>query len=41
MTTATTSVATTWILSILLKTSVVFNADNDLNPINLKALLKP
>ena len=36
--TATTAVAITWILSILLKTSVVFDADNDLNPVNLNTI---
>lgn len=38
-TTATAAVAITWILSILLKTSVVFDADNDLNPVKLNTIL--
>lgn len=32
--TATANVAISWTLSILLKTSNDFDADNDLNPIN-------
>ena len=35
---ATATVAITWILSMLLKTSDVFDADNDLNPINLNTI---
>ena len=38
ITAATATVAISWILSILLNTSAVMDADNDLNPVNLKAV---